>query len=104
MNHLNALVSGKNRSPTVKFCEVADPVSSSSIVLSTSEEIERAYTELPPSHQQHLEQQPPFTVTMNWSLPHTNAYKRLVMYYLSEGADIILFGERAIQQEGQALI
>jgi len=79
---LESVATGMRRLPSVTFKTVAN------VVFATEDDIKGAHRQLIQTDDIHFDRDQP--VSVNWSLPHDNSFRRVVMFFLAEGADLIM--------------
>jgi len=80
---LESVALGTRRLPTVTFKSMPETVR-----WATGDDIKQAHRQLIETDQ--IEYNPDEQVLINWGLPHDNAFRRVVMFFLSAGADVVM--------------
>jgi len=80
---LEEVAMGTRRLPSVTFQSLQ-----TNMLLATEDDIKSAFQQLlQTDHISHIASEP---VLINWSLPHDNTFRRVVMFFLAAGADVVL--------------
>jgi len=97
---LSSLRHGSRRSPVVTFVEdvVPSTLLGSELVLDTEQDVDSAYQLLvksgnPSTMSAAYEEGAPRKVCVNWNLVHSNGFRRVLMYYLSECGHVVCYGD-----------
>jgi deoxyadenosine/deoxycytidine kinase len=80
---LESVALGTRRLPTVIFRTGQEKV-----LLATTEDITQAHRQLLQTDQIEYNRSEP--VLINWTLPHENPFRRVVMFFLAAGADVVM--------------
>jgi len=82
------LQTGRRRSPTVKFQQTKPAsVAAEALLLDTAEDVNQAYELL-----RTAGRVAGLSLHLNWSLEHSNAFKRVVMAYLIAAGSVVFYG------------
>jgi len=80
---LESVAMGTRRLPTVTFKSLQ-----ANVHFSTEDDIKEAFEQLSRTDQVDYNRDEP--VLINWALPHDNPFRRVVMFFLATGADVVM--------------
>jgi len=80
---LEEVAAGTRKLPTVTFAP-----QQATMLLATEDDMKSAYQQL--QQTDHISFNPAEQVVINWTLPHDNSFRRVVMFFLAAGADVVM--------------